>query len=635
MKHLSKINYLGLLTLILLFNFFNSTAASDKKHTAVDTASGTLTPYPYEERAQYEGIEYHTFYITMRDSIKIAIDLYLPKNLEEDKKIPAIMHQTRYWRRPQLRWPFSMFTKGLIGRQGQIIKDIVAQGYAIVNVDSRGSGASYGNREYPWTMDEVKDGAEIVDWIIEQGWSNGKVGSIGASYSGTTAEFLTVNKHPAVKAVILLYSLFDVYDDIAFPGGIYHEFFVENWGKFNAQLDKDKLPRGGFLAKLLVKGVARVKTDKKKKTFKAALIDHEANMQVSETSEGVVYRDQAPTSKVVETSDVFSPHSYIEEINTSGTAVYSYSGWMDGDYQHSCIKRHLNLTNPHNKLTIGPWEHGGKYSCSTYAPGLAEFNHTAEFLKFFDYHLKGIENGLYDEPKIHYYTVGEESWKNTDQWPPKTSKTLDYYLSASNKLSTTQSQEENAFDKYTIDTTAQTGDDSRWKSVIGMLETPVVYPDLVENIKKHIVYQTEPLESNIIISGHPIAHLNISSSEPDGNFHVYLEEVAPDGTVRYITEGLIRGIHRKVSGSGDCPYTDAVLCHTYLQNDGELMEIDQAEELVIDLLPISYKVPKGHQLMLSLAGADQSHFELMHKAVPEWKIHRGKKLNSYISLPIE
>lgn len=620
---------------LLLFQFSILFAGGDKKTVGVDTASGTLTPYLYMERAEYDGIEYHTYYITMRDSVKIAIDLYLPKGLEEGKKIPTVMHQTRYWRRPQLRWPFSMFTKGLIGRQGQIIKDIVNQGYAIVNVDSRGSGASYGERAYPWTMDEVKDGAEIVDWIIAQEWSNGKVGSVGASYSGTTAEFLAVNKHPAVKAVILLYSLFDVYDDIAFPGGIYHEFFVENWGKFNAKLDEDKLPRGGFLAKLLVKGVARVKTDKRKKTFKNALVDHEANMQVSETSEGVIYRDDTPTSKVVETSDVFSPHSYIEELNASGTAVYSYSGWMDGDYQHSCVKRHLNLTNPQNKLTLGPWEHGGKYSCSTYAPGLAGFNHTAEFLKFFDYHLKGIDNGLYDEPKIHYYTVGEEAWKSTEQWPPAPSKTMNYYLSADNKLSTDKPAGENAFDNYTVDTTAQMGDDSRWKSVIGMLKTPKVYPDLAENIEKHIVYETEPLEEDLIISGHPIAHLNISSSETDGNFHVYLEEIAPDGTTRYITEGLIRGIHRKVSEDTECPYKDAVPCHTYLREDGSELTINQPEKLVVDLLPISYKVAKGHRLVLSLAGADRSHFELMHKAIPEWKIYRSASLSSYVTLPIE
>lgn len=623
---------------LFLYFFFQSIflfAAPKKYTTTSDTASGTLSPYPYLDRAQYDGIEYHTYYITMRDSVKIAIDLYLPKGLEEGKEIPAIMHQTRYWRRPQLRWPTSMFTKGLIGRQGQIIKDIVAQGYAVVNVDSRGSGASYGERAYPWTMDEVKDGAEIVDWILAQEWSSGKVGSIGASYSGTTAEFLTVNQHPAVKAVILLYSLFDVYADIAFPGGIYHEFFVDNWGRFNSKLDRSKLPRGGLIAKLLVKGVARVKTDNKRKDFKAALRDHEANLQVSETSQGVVYRDDAPSSGVVTSSDVFSPHSYVKEINASGAAVYSYSGWMDGNYQHSCVKRHLSLDNPLNKLTIGPWEHGGKYNCSTYAPAEAAFNHTAEFLKFFDYHLKGLENGLYEEPKIHYFTVGEESWKSTEQWPPKTSKTLNFYFNENNSLSESRPKEANAFDVYKVDTTALTGDDSRWKSVIGMLKTPEVYTERAEQHEKILVYTSEPIATDLTISGHPIAHLNISSSEPDGNFHVYLEEISPEGKIRYISEGLIRGIHRKVSGSEKCPGKDIVPCHSFLREDGSPLKVNSPEEIVLDLLPISYKVPKGHRIIISLAGADKSHFKLMHKAEPEWKVHRSEKLNSYVELPIE
>ncbi|MEX2589339.1 MAG: CocE/NonD family hydrolase, partial [Chitinophagales bacterium] len=628
-------NYSSLLALVLLFQFFIANAVPGKKATATDTASGTLTPYPYEHKAEYKGIDYHTYYITMRDSVKIAVDLYLPKKLEADKKIPAIMHQTRYWRRPQLRWPFSMFTKGLIGRQGKIIKDIVAQGYAVVNVDSRGSGASFGNRAYPWTMDEIKDGAEIVDWIIEQEWSSGKVGAIGASYSGTTAEFLTINQHPAVEAVILLYSLFDVYEDIAFPGGIFHEFFVKNWGAFNAKLDQSKLPRGGFIAKLLVKGVARVKTDNKRKTFRNALEDHKENLQVSETSEGVEYRDQAPTSGVVSSSDVFSPHNYTDKVDASGAAVYSYSGWMDGDYQHSCIKRHLTLSNPENKLTLGPWEHGGKYNCSPYAPSEAGFNHTAEFLKFFDYHLKGMENGLYDEPKIHYYTVGEEKWKSSESWPPKTSNEIKFYFNEEQKLSESAPESEEAFDVYVADTTALTGDDSRWKSMIGMLKTPHVYPDRKEQQEKLMIYHSEPLDEDLTISGHPIANLLISSDQPDGNFHVYLEEIAPDGKVRYITEGLLRGIHRKVSSPEDCPYKDAVPCHTYLQEDASLMEINSPEKLVIDLLPISYRVPKGHRLAVSLAAADKSHFAVMHKAIAEWKIHRSNDLRSYIQIPVE
>ena len=77
-------------------------------------------------------------------------------------------------------------------------------GYALVLVDARGSGASFGMRRFELAEDEVRDYGEVVDWIIEQPWSNGRVGAYGVSYAGNTAEMLAVNMHPAVKAVARL-----------------------------------------------------------------------------------------------------------------------------------------------------------------------------------------------------------------------------------------------------------------------------------------------------------------------------------------------------------------------------------------------------------------------------------------------
>ena len=74
-----------------------------------------------------------------------------------------------------------------------------AYGYAVVKADVRGSGASFGPWPFPWSPDEITDGAELVDWIVRQPWSNGKVGAFGTSYLGATSEFLLVNRHPAVK----------------------------------------------------------------------------------------------------------------------------------------------------------------------------------------------------------------------------------------------------------------------------------------------------------------------------------------------------------------------------------------------------------------------------------------------------
>jgi len=588
------------------------------------------SPYNYQGSKQYDGVAIKTGYITMSDGVQIAYDLYLPKGWKGEG-LPTLLHQTRYWRAPDLRWPFSMFSDGLLGPMGNMIKEIVNQGYAIVNVDSRGSGASFGERQHPWTANETRDGAEIVDWIIASPWSNQNVGAVGVSYSGTTAEFLSFNQHPNLKAVVLMYSLYDVYEDIAYPGGIFHEFFVNNWGQFNADLDANKLPRGGLLAQLLVKGVRRVKVPQKHKTFNQAIRDHAVNRNVDEIARGLEFRDQTFNDKD-ETVDVFSPHQYANKINNCETAVYSYTGWWDGSYQHAGIKRHINLDNPKNKLIIGPWEHGGRFNCSPANPTKTGFGHIGEILKFFDYHLKGVDNGLYEEPRVHYFTMNEEQWKSDASWPPAHRPTA-LYFAANNQLSFTATNDVLPT-IYQVDTTAKTGDYSRWKSVIGMLKTPNVYPDRIEQDKKLLCYTSQPLEADIEVTGHPVVTLYLSSDQPDGNFHVYLEEVLPDGSVHLITEGLLRGIHRNLSATGPLA-KDAVPQRNYFESDIAPLVKNQVTELKFDLLPTSYLFKKGTKIRIALAGADQSHFSVMHKSTPVWKVYHSTEYPTHIELPVK
>ncbi|MBL7659891.1 CocE/NonD family hydrolase, partial [Escherichia coli] len=92
-----------------------------------------------------------------------------------------------------------------------------------------------------WSSDEIRDGAEIVDWIVRQPWCNGTVAALGNSYDGTSAELLLVNQHPAVRVIAPCFSLFDVYTDIAFPGGIHAAWFTDTWGRYNEALDRNAL----------------------------------------------------------------------------------------------------------------------------------------------------------------------------------------------------------------------------------------------------------------------------------------------------------------------------------------------------------------------------------------------------------
>jgi putative CocE/NonD family hydrolase len=579
-----------------------------------------------------EGVEYRSFYLPMRDGVEIATDLYLPEDLPADAKLPTILYQTRYIRAMDFRWPFSMFRKA--SRNHETIEYFVRHGYAWVSIDARGSGASFGTRPYPWSPDEVKDGAELVDWIIQQPWSDGKVGAFGTSYTGTTSEFLLVNKHPAVKAAAPRFALFDAYTDIAFPGGIHQTWFTEKWAAGNLAIDTNTITeKFGARVKMMVRGIRPVDADRDRSMLAAAIQDHEDNYNVHEEALRMEFRDDAAPSGYG-TTDAFSPHRFIDDVQASGAAVYSYSGWYDGAYQHAAIKRYMTLESP-KKLTVGPWEHGGRQQISPWrASPKPEFDHDAEMLRFFDYHLKGVDNGIMEEKPVHYFTMGEEKWKADDRWPPE-HHVETFYFAAAHRLAEAGPTEESGSDRYVVDYGAGTGDAARWNSLTGPRGGLLFgYPDRKEQDEKLLTYTSAPLREDMEVTGHPIVKLYVSSTADDGNFFVYLEEVDASGNVIYVTEGQLRAIHRKLSEE-ERPYQGVIPHRSFEKKDAMPLVPGEVAELVFDLLPTSYLFKKGSSVRVALGGADKDHFKLMEKEpAPTLTFYRNRVHASAIELPV-
>jgi len=431
----------SLLFLVFLFSVLISQAQyrDPKGYVASDKNQEFPAKYDWEKNATYKKYTRESYYLVMRDSVKIAIDVYVPKAKKgHHGKFPTILHQWRYWRDFELKWPYNWLSKAPNGPLGKFFKTIIKNGYVLVSVDSRGSGASTGSRAYPWTQEERDDMTEIIDHIIAQKWSDGNVGVAGVSYSGTTSEFAAIQQHPAVKAVVNMYSLFDVYPDNAFVGGIHNIGFTKVWGEANEALDRNELPPKAGKAKKLVKGVSKPKKFFDGRSadgiFEQAQEDHKQNANVNDGAMTIVYRDDKAKSKAAVSSDVFSPHTYWKEQDASGAAIYNWSGWFDGSYNDAAVKRYLTLTNPENKLILGPWEHGGSFNCGHTNPGTSGFDHLGEIAKFFDHHLKGWDTGLKKEKPVHYFTMVEEKWKSSDVWPPKEASYKSIFLDEGNKL---------------------------------------------------------------------------------------------------------------------------------------------------------------------------------------------------------
>jgi hypothetical protein len=573
-------------------------------------------------------------YLTMRDGIKIAVDVYLPDGLEPDQTIPTILHQTRYWRAINYRWLVSAFKedrpRGLIGTYA---KRFLQQGYAWVDVDVRGSGASFGTRPVAYSPEEIKDGAEIVDWIITQPWSNGKIGAMGISYSGGTAEMLLVNQHPAVKAVAPMFSGFDLYAEIAFPGGIHLTWFTETWSEINHRLDHNQLPFGGWITNLFVRGVRPVDGDAGQHLLTLALQEHETNWSPHREASGIVFRDDSPPSRQATNIDALSTQTYADQIAKSGAAIYSYSGWFDGGYQLAAIKRYLHHQQPTHRLILGPWDHGGKRRISPYALGPAQFDHAAELLKFFDVHLKGMDPGIQDDPPIRYYTMGEERWKTSTGWPPESSP-LPMYFQNEGGLSMEPPAGAGTPDRYQVDPTTGTGKHSRWNTLVGIsLKNP--YPDRKERDQALLVYTSDPLSEALEVTGHPVATVYLSATSQDTNLFVYLEDVTPEGDVHYVTEGQLRAIHRRWQPSGTNLYaTPPIPARTFRRADAAPLIPGEVVPLTLDLLPTSYQFKQGHRIRIALAGADKDHFQLLDGPAPTWEVWHSPDRPSHVELPV-
>jgi hypothetical protein len=570
----------------------------------------------------------------MRDGVKIAVDLYLPAGLEPGQTVPTILHQTRYWRAIEYRWLVSAFKEdGPRGLIGTYAKRFLQHGYAWVDVDVRGSGASFGTRPVAYSPEEIKDGPEVVDWIIAQPWSNGKVGAMGISYSGATAEMLLVNQHPAVKAVAPMFSGFDLYSEIAFPGGIHLNWFTETWSQINYRLDHNQLPFGGWVGNLFVRGVRPVDGDAGQQLLTLALQEHETNWSPYREASGIVFRDDPPPSRQAATIDALSTQTYADEIAKSGAAIYSYSGWFDGGYQLAAIKRYLRHQQPSHRLILGPWDHGGKRRISPYALGPAQFDHAAELLKFFDIHLKGVATGSQENPPIRYYTMGEEQWKTSSEWPPESSS-LSMYFQKEGRLAMDIPPAGNNPDRYQVDPTTGTGKHSRWNTLVGIsLKNP--YPDRKERDQDLLVYTSDPLSEALEVTGHPVATVYLSASSQDTNLFIYLEDVTPEGDVHYVTEGELRAIHRQWQPDNTLfNGTNPLPARTYRRADAAPLIPGKVVPLLVELLPTSYQFKQGHRIRIALAGADKDHFQPLDGPAPTWEVWHTPDRPSHVELPI-
>lgn len=577
-----------------------------------------LLPFSCLQAAQIAETASH--YIKMKDGTRLAADVHLPVQRPAEARFPALIQVTRYWRAsedPETGTPHQPFNG--------LDRFFIENDYALVMVDARGSGASFGSRPVEYGPQEVRDGYDVVDWVVAQPWSNGRVGAYGTSYTGTTAELLAASEHPAVKAVIPGWSDFDIFASPARPYGLLASF-IEDWGSMVAALDQND-------HKMFGAAVRRVDIDTDGTLLDAALSEHENNPDVFVSVRDAEYRD-APLYGGI-TYEQIGPVYWRKAIERSDVPMLVLVSWLDAGTIEGALLRHNHFSNP-QKLVIMASSHGGRNHASPFVVSGEQIapvpSAEAQFkmrLDFFDHYLKGKNNGVEDWPAIRYFNMGREEFLETEEWPPPGSGSQAFFLREGNLLSNRPPESAGSAD-YQVDFSVTTGRFNRWRTQMG---EPVLKLDNRGDMDaRMLTFTSAPLERDLQITGTPAVAARVSIDRPDGVLLVYLEDVDGNGRSRYITEGGLRLIHRKVSRD---PNFGVSRYHSFRRQDARPMVPGRVERVTLNLWATSVLIEKGHRLRVAIAGADSETLDRVPaKGDLRMSFHWSPNEPSVLELPV-
>ncbi len=572
--------------------------------------------------ARYDDWVRESRYIRVRDGTRLAADILRPAVDGEpvEEPMPVVWTYHRY-HRADVRKDGSVRTIAAMPTP----KALLRHGYVVVAVDVRGAGASFGTARGLFAPPEARDAYDVTEWLADRPWSNGKIGMFGGSYLGITQLLAAGQAPPHLEAVVPEKALLDLYRSIR-PGGVLASDLMRSWSRLTRTLDT-KRP------------AAPVQGDSGRALLERALEQHRNNLNVYELYGSLPQRDgQRPELALPWLTG--SPHTWARRARESDVAVYLMGGWFDGLARGTALW-YRNLDAP-RRLVMGPWFHQTR----------DELDVPVEHLRWFDRWLRDVENGITREDPVHYYVLGADgddagdgggAWRTAADWPPPAAKEDTLFFApgpgggvesvSDGRLSFDGPGRRSASDTGRFDYTASTGRPSRWSNLYGDGGQEVSYPDMTSNDRKGFTYTTPPLERNRTVAGHPVVRLWVESTDRDGDFFVYLEEVGPDDSSTYLTEGVLRASNRATATP---PYDAAGLpWHRAYRRDAEPMPRGEPVLLEVPLQPVANRFEEGERIRVTVTGADTANFggAIRPEEPPRIGIHRGARHPSSVVLP--
>jgi putative CocE/NonD family hydrolase len=481
-----------------------------------------------EVKAAYTKFEYR---IPMRDGVELHTTVYVPK--DDSQTYPFLMVRTPYSCAPYGvdRYPASVGPNALFQKSG----------YIFVTQDVRGrwmSGGTFENmrpinpKKGPKDTDESTDTFDTIEWLLKNvPGHNGKVGQWGISYPGFYTVCGMIDAHPALKASSPQAPVTDwfVGDDWHHNGALFlpHAFnFMANFGRAMPEQSKkfpyltfDHGTPDGYKFFLEMGPLANAD----KKHFKGE----------------VAYWNEVMKHGTYD--DFWKARNVRQHVKNTRPAVMTVGGWFDAENLFGALETFKNCeaNSPpkNNTLVMGPWVHGGwnggdgdKLGDVSFAAKTGEYYREKILFPFFEYHLKG--KGDDKHPKAWVFETGTNRWRRFDAWPPKGAEARAFTFRRGGELLASEIWDGTGhpppeFDEFVSDPARPVPFIS--KTAIGMSQEYMTADQRFAASRPDVlVYQTDPLKTDLTIGGPIEVELFVSTTGTDADWVVKVIDVYPD-----------------------------------------------------------------------------------------------------------
>lgn len=517
----------------------------------------------------------------MRDGVVLRADVYRP---DAPGAFPALLRRTPYSKNA--------------GDSPEGFREWASRGYVVVVQDTRGRYASDG---VAVPHDEAEDGYDTVEWVATLSWVDGGVAMWGGSYLATTQLTAAGLAPPGLVAIAPSSSYTSRYD-MVFQGGAFYLSDGLGWNLGQAADVRRRRAGASFEERDGPVGLSDGERTRLREEWLWHLPLRSMDvMDLGELAPGYDWMLEHPSYDAFwETYDVSRRHHRFEvpALHTTGWYDTLLKGTLE-NYRGLAEGAATAEARQGQRLIVGPWTHS-RPTLESRTIGDVDFGPDAGLdypwllERWFDHWLRGGDPSVMDVGPVRLFVMGVNEWRDEAGWPLERAVPTPFYLhsqgrassdSADGRLSTRAPASESP-DRYVYDP----ADPVPTFAMSGYSRAPYD-PTPFQSRPDVVVYTSEPLEEPLEVTGYIELVLWVSSSAPDTDFTGKLIDVAPDGTARTLTDGILRARYRN-------GFTDP-----------ELLTPGEPVELRIDLLATSNVFLPGHRIRLEVSSSNFPRFD--------------------------